>query len=275
MALRIGIMADPQYAAIPTWGTRHFTASLDKVRAAIEVFNQEPLDFCVTLGDLVDRDRASFGQVLPLFDRLRHDHHFVLGNHDFLVEPEELAAIPALLGRTERWSSFAIGQWRIIIVDGTEIGVFSTPKGTPEHEAAKSKLRSLVKAKALQAQPWNATMSEGQFRWLDQELAAADREGQRALILGHYPVYPANDHNLWDDQRFVAIVTAHPSFVAYLNGHNHVGNHGQVDGRHFVTFKGMVDTPDQSAFAIVEIDGDRLEIRGYGREESRSLAIRG
>ena len=36
----------------------------------------------------------------------------------------------------------------------------------------------------------------------------------------------------------------------------------------------MVDTPDSSAFAIVEIAGDRLEIQGFGREPSRSLTLK-
>jgi hypothetical protein len=33
-------------------------------------------------------------------------------------------------------------------------------------------------------------------------------------------------------------------------------------------------TPDSSAFAVVEIAGDRLEIRGFGREPSRSLTLK-
>ena len=273
MPLRLGLLADPQYAPLKPWRTRFFSHSLWKVARAIETFNQEPLDLCVTLGDLIDCRLESYGHILPLFADLRHAHHFVLGNHDFLVEPHELALVPGLLGRSERRTSFSVEGWQILIVDGTEIATYSTAAGTTERDHAEARLAALVAARALQAKPWNATMSEEQLRWLEQELTTADLEGRRALVLGHYPVYPPNDHNLWDDRRFVELVTAHRSFVAYLCGHNHVGNYGSIDGRHFINLKGMVDTPDETAFAIVEIDDDRLVIRGFGREESRSLDI--
>ncbi len=62
--------------------------------------------------------------------------------------------------------------------------------------------------------------------------------------------------------------------IAYFNGHNHAGNYVERDGIHYVNFHGMVDTPDSSAFAIVEIAGDRLEIQGFGREPSHSLTLK-
>jgi hypothetical protein len=35
----------------------------------------------------------------------------------------------------------------------------------------------------------------------------------------------------------------------------------------------MVDTPDENTFAIADIFEDRIEIRGFGREDSRSLLL--
>ena len=49
------------------------------------------------------------------------------------------------------------------------------------------------------------------------------------------------------------------------------GNFGQIDGRCFVNFKGMVDTESDNTFAVVDVFADRLEIRGFGREASRTL----
>jgi len=62
--------------------------------------------------------------------------------------------------------------------------------------------------------------------------------------------------------------------VAYMNGHNHAGNYGFMAKRHFVTFKGMVDT-SESAYAIVNVHEDRLEITGFGRQESMTLPFEG
>jgi hypothetical protein len=35
----------------------------------------------------------------------------------------------------------------------------------------------------------------------------------------------------------------------------------------------MVDTESENTFAIVDVHADRLEIRGFGREESRTLPL--
>jgi hypothetical protein len=69
------------------------------------------------------------------------------------------------------------------------------------------------------------------------------------------------------------MLTGYDNFVAYFNGHNHAGNYGETGGKHFLNFKGMVDTPDTTAYSIVEVYGDRIEVRGVGREENRTLKI--
>ena len=49
------------------------------------------------------------------------------------------------------------------------------------------------------------------------------------------------------------------------------GNLGHHGDTWFVNFKGMVDTQNENAFAIAEIFVDRMEIIGFGREDSRQL----
>jgi hypothetical protein len=116
-------------------------------------------------------------------------------------------------------------------------------------------------------------MSEEQFTWLKQTLDQAESAGERIIIFSHYPIYPANEHNMWDDQRVVDLVSGYKNFVAYMNGHNHAGNYGTTGGKHFVNLKGMVETPAQTAYAVIEVYPDRLEVRGYGLEESRTLRL--
>jgi hypothetical protein len=77
---------------------------------------------------------------------------------------------------------------------------------------------------------------------------------------------------MWDSERIVELLASSSNVVAYLNGHDHVGNYGMAGACHFVNFKGVVDTETENAFAIVEIYTDRIEIRGFGREVSRTLA---
>jgi hypothetical protein len=47
---RFGVVADPQYAPIAPSGTRYYSNSLRKLNQAIKVFNEETLEFIVTLG---------------------------------------------------------------------------------------------------------------------------------------------------------------------------------------------------------------------------------
>ncbi|MFL0692164.1 MAG: hypothetical protein ACJLUP_08625 [Agrobacterium tumefaciens] len=55
--LRLGIIADPQYADLDPdrERDRYFRNSLDKLGEAVEHFNSRNLDAVVVLGDLIDR----------------------------------------------------------------------------------------------------------------------------------------------------------------------------------------------------------------------------
>ena len=56
----IGMMADAQYADIAPRGSRHYRESIKKLGLAKDALNAANLQFCVHLGDLIDRDwRAS------------------------------------------------------------------------------------------------------------------------------------------------------------------------------------------------------------------------
>jgi hypothetical protein len=95
--------------------------------------------------------------------------------------------------------------------------------------------------------------------------------GQKIVIFNHYPVFPPHPTNAWDSERMVKLVCDTPNIVAYLNGHNHAGNYGETGGKHFLTLRGMVETPTDNAYAIVEAFTDRLEVKGFGIQESRIL----
>ena len=43
------------------------------------------------------------------------------------------------------------------------------------------------------------------------------------------------------------------------------------NGIHYLTVHGMVETRESNAYAVVHVEGDRLEIDGRGREPDRLL----
>jgi 3',5'-cyclic AMP phosphodiesterase CpdA len=272
---QFGIIADPQYAPFPPKpdGTRFYANSLWKLDTALKELNAQPLEFVATLGDIIDRHWDSFGDVLPIYDQSAHPHFFVLGNHDYEVGQDYLRSVVRNVGLERSYYDFTGGGYRFLVIDGNDVSTFAPPDGDPRLELAAERLARLEAAGAENAQPWNGSLSDAQFVWLEERLQAAGAAGERVIVLSHYPVYPANEHNLWDSERIVDLLTSSDAFVAYMNGHNHAGNYGAVGNKHFVNFRGMVETPDTTAYATMAVFDDRLEITGRGREESRSLAI--
>lgn len=272
---RFGIVADPQYApVVPNLKmNRYYSNSLWKLSDAIEAFNKEDLQFVTTLGDIIDRHWESYNHILPLYDKLKHKHFFVLGNHDYDIAKEYLTSVTRTVGMEKAYYDFTGGGYRFLVLDGNDVSTFAPPEGDPRRETATKRLEELKAKKAENAQTWNGSLSDEQFAWAEEAMKKAQAAGEKVIVLNHYPVYPANEHNQWDSERIVEMLTGYDNFVAYFNGHNHAGNYGETGGKHFLNFKGMVDTPDTTAFAVVEVHADRIEVRGVGREESRTLKI--
>lgn len=273
--LRFGVIADPQYADLdpnPVLN-RHFRQSLAKLSEAVATFEGEDLSFVMTLGDLIDRGWDNLEPALSIYRRSRHECLFLPGNHDFLVEPERIAAVHATLGMPAPYYSFTRAGIRFVVIDGCEESLFATVADPKRHARARTRLDALKAKGAQNAMDWNAGISERQFAWIAGQLEAARTLGQKVIVMGHYPLYPATDHCLWDAEALRDLLASAPHVLAYLCGHDHRGGLGRAGTCWFVNFKGMVDTVSENAFARVDLYPDRLDIRGFGREESRALAF--
>ncbi|WP_159946885.1 metallophosphoesterase [Rhizobium sp. 18065] len=273
--LRLGVIADPQYAVLPPHPqlNRHYANSLAKLSQAVDRFNTMTLDAVVVLGDLIDRGFENFAPVLAELARLRHPRILLPGNHDFAVEPARLAEIHQVLAMPAPYHDLVINGVRLIVTDGNEISLFAPPEGDPRRIEAQSRLAALKAAGAVNAMDWNGGMSERQMAWLASRLQDAEAAGEKVIVLGHYPIYPFSDHSLWQAEDMARMLAASPASIAYLCGHDHSGNYGLLGATHFVNFCGMVDTEFDNAFAVLDLYPDRIEIEGFGREQSRRLPL--
>lgn len=260
-----GAIADCQYADQPETN-RKYRQSIQKLTDCVATLNERELAFVVHLGDFIDKDWKSFDAVSPIFERLRAPSYHVLGNHDFAVADERKKDVPARLKLKARYYDFAQGGFRFVVLDGNDISLIAHPKGTEEYKHAEAFHRALKRPSPT----WNGALGDAQAKWLEATLAGADAAGEKAILFCHFPIYPANNHNLWNDTAVGQIIDRHRSVVAYVNGHNHAGNYGERNGVHYLTLKGMVDTTE-SAYSVIEVHRDRLEVVGFGRQEHRTL----
>lgn len=272
--VRLGLVADPQYADADPAGTRHYRQSIAKLTEAVDHFNAADLAACFNLGDLIDRDWSSYEAILGVLARSRHRFYHALGNHDFEVADAFKARVPARLGLRRAYYAVRLGSFRIVVLNTTDVSPYAQAKDSGASEVARERLARLQAAGAPNAHAWNGAVGTRQLRWFEETCRQASQARQRVIVLCHHPVFPPNAHNAWNADELLALVTRHRHVGAWLNGHNHAGALGAHEDLPFVTLKGMVETPDTNAYATLTLHQDHLELTGHGREPSRTFAFR-
>ncbi len=270
-----GLLGDPQYADVDPAGSRHYRASLGKLKACIARLNQEDLEFVVTVGDIIDRDFASIAPIMKVYESLKAEHRSVLGNHDFSVNNQFKAKVPAALGMNARYLSDTRKGWRFIRLDGTELADYAHPQGSPRYKETQQNLQTLRASGGEQTRSCSHGIGDQQMAWLRRELEDSAAQGQRALIFNHFPAMrKGTPVRSWNSRELVTLLEEHKHTAAYFNGHHHVGRYHAHEGIHYLNVKGMVETAKDTAYAIVRAYPDRLEIHGFGTEPTRDLKIR-
>ena len=269
-----GVIADPQYADREPNGTRQYRKSLDKMKTAVTELNKHDLEFVVTLGDVIDKDLASFDDIMPIYKTLKAPRRFVLGNHDFTMDGKDKGKVLRKLGMKDSYYSETHGDWHFIYLDGTEISIYRHDGNDPRTIAARKQMLQMREDKISPANWSSGALGEDQLKWFSKELKMAKRARKRVIIFNHYPLLPFGDgYNLWNDKEVVSLIDEYPNVVAHMNGHQHKGNYTLNKACHYVNFKGMVETVDNSAYAVVRCYRDRIEVDGFETEPDRKCAF--
>lgn len=268
MDFKFGVIADVQYSDEDDRNRCQYRKSLGKLRDAVSAFNQMELDFVVQLGDMINRDEKSFDEVLPILADLKHQSYAVIGNHDLCVEDSTKKRIFAKLGMPYRYYSKIISDWKLLFLDGNEISLNAYPEDSERHASSVAYFEKLDGLSEM----WNGAMGDTQLQWLENELHISEKSVQKVIIFCHYPLTPESRFTLWNRMEVMQIVNRFDCVKVWVNGHHHEGGHYLENGKHYITFKGMVETDDNS-FATVSLGDDKLEITGFGREESRVLSF--
>jgi manganese-dependent ADP-ribose/CDP-alcohol diphosphatase len=267
-AWAFGAFADCQYSPDPGGGSRKYALSEKKLAECVTNCNAQPLEFVVNLGDLIDGGAANLDPMLAILSRLKARRVQVIGNHDLAVADAEKVRMPEKLGMPGRYYDFAVHGWRFAVLNGSDICFQAYPSNSPEYRAAAEyygRLRPPPPA-------YDGALGPAQLAWLRGVLERADRDGEPVVLLCHMPVDPGND-TLWNADEVLQLIDAHPCVQLYLSGHNHAGVYTLRKGVHYLTLRGMVET-ETTAYAVIRVFADRLEVTGFGREPSRILPLR-
>ena len=265
-----GIIADVQYADSEPAGTRFYRSSLNKLREAVTTFRNDSVDFVITLGDMIDKDIESYEPLLNIMDSSGLRFYHITGNHDYSVNPKQKKRLPSAYASEPGYYSFTHHNFRFIFLNGNEISLYGSASKAKIRQAS-AKIETLKKRGQLNAVEWNGGISGKQLAWMDSQMDEALAKNEKVFLLCHFPVYPENIHNLLNYEDVLSIIGKYRNSVAWINGHNHAGNYGHFNSTHFITLKGMVETMATNSFARVDVYGNKIRIKGSGREKSQTL----
>ena len=269
--LTIGLIADPQYCDCDPAGTRYYRETMWKLPQAIDTMNKYQVDFVMNLGDMIDRYYESYDSVSKHYEKLNMPYYNLLGNHAFEEVADELkSTIVSRYGMPGYYYAFDTGNWRFLVLDGTELAAYSRyihPELAEEGDSVWNSVQGMINGLT-----WNGGISKSQQAWMCSEIEQAADSGQNVILFCHLPVYPDSvDLNLWNKDEIISLVEQYPNVVAYINGHFHDGNYGYKNNIYYYTQNAMLDTPDSTAFSILRIYPKEMTIEGFGRVPDRIL----
>jgi predicted phosphodiesterase len=272
-SFKIGVIADCQYCNCDIKWDRYYKKAPQRLKEAVAILNQDSLNYTIHLGDFIDKDFNSLDSILPTWKTLKSKSYHVLGNHDFEVHDSLKEKVLEKLNIKKRYYSFVENDWRFIVLDGNDLSFYGTT--SKEKAQQTDSLFNQLKDKNLPyLEKWNGGLSNQQINWIQKELDKAVKENQKVGFYCHFPIYPIDQHTIWNREQFLSVIKPYKNVKLFFNGHNHAGAYEFVDNVHYLTFKGMVDTENTSAFAKVKFENDTVFVEGFEREISRKLVIK-
>ncbi len=262
--LRFGVVTDVHYADRSPAGTRFYRLGVSKLRACVDLFNQQSADFMMELGDFKDQDAVPAEESALAFLRsievtlrgFRGPRYHVLGNHDMdSITKEQFQSVVSNtdIDPARTWYSFDRGGCHFVILDAN-FRADMTPYSKGNFD-------------------WrDANIPPQQVAWLTADLRSAAKP---AVIAVHQRLDDGEAEPSIANRGVVRRILEDSGKVALvLQGHVHSGAYQQINGIHYYTLAGSIEggEPADATCAVVRMGPDVIDITGYRRGVSRKLS---
>ena len=261
-----GIVTDTQYEDAAPQGDCDFHRSLQNLEGAVLSLNSQQADFVVQCGDLINQDTASYEPVLEILSKLKMPIHHVLGNHDFVVADSQKGKVPEILDLDSSYYSIQKQGFRLLFLDGNDLSLNAHIEGSEQYVRSQCYYEKLE----TKSSSWNGAIGSQQVTWLEEQLEESQKSGQKVLLFCHFPLLPQSRFSLWNNEEVLGLLGRYSCVKVWFNGHDHKGACVEKSGVHFVTLHGMIEAVD-NAFSKVAVFDDRVELTGFGEQESLTL----
>ncbi len=265
-SLRFGLLTDIHYSGRNTNGTRYYQESIEKVKRAIEVFNQSSLDFIIELGDFKDQDAIPQKEntlkylkaIEELYQTFNGPVYHVLGNHDMdSISKEDFLFHTSNYGKADKkaYYSFMANGIKCIILDANN-NEDGSPYDSGNYDWTKAYIPKM------------------QIDWLRQELS----DNKPTIVFTHQLLDDFSD--IYKDvcvnnaAEVVSVLESNSNVLAVFQGHHHDGHYSFRKGIHYWTTKGLIEgaLPDNNSFAIIEVDKNKdIYIEGFYNCDSKEM----
>jgi hypothetical protein len=255
-SLRFGLITDVHYADRAPVGKRFYRESIAKVREAVAKFREANPAFVVQVGDLIDEASTVAGEIGHVktieaeFAPLPCGRYHVLGNHDVwtLTKAQFLDAI----GRKAAHFSFDKGGFHFVVLDAC-YRADGVPYGAKNNQ-------------------WDDTDVPADERdWLAQDLKATN---QPTVVFIHQRTDFTDPHAIKSGAAVRQILEDSGRVLAVFQGHQHINDHKEINGIHYVTMMATVDGTGETnnAYALVNLfKNGSITVEGFRTQKDWSL----
>ncbi len=258
--LRFGWVTDIHYAdAEIKWG-RYFRESDSKLKEAIDLFNEEKVDFVIETGDFKDQkeppeEEKTLGylrKIEGVLAEFRGPRYHVLGNHDmdslskqqFLNEIENTG-----IEKSQSYYYFERNNIRFVVLDACYT---SWGRDYDHHNYS-----------------WKDTnIPNKQVRWLKEVLASSTFP---VVVFVHQLLDGKGDLYVNNSKRIRKVMEDSGKVMAVFQGHKHEGDINEINGILYYTLKAMVEGSgkENNSYSIVTIaPSGSIKIEGYRKAEN-------